>query len=207
MSELPSSPITSEQSGWTEINKQFSELNEHPTDREKLMKTRVLIQLLTEGPMKQTMMARWIATANICYRKTCDKKAQEYAIHQRELAIVFPDVPIEQRAQMLVSNAFSLEYTHLYKQKEELLTLETSLLELQHLFKDLQILVDSQQEGLDSIEANVNQAVAYTEEGTQNMTQAVKWDRKVSNKIRACCGFLVIIVFLIFIVPVLKQYY
>ena len=107
---------------------------------------------------------------------------------------------------MLVSNAFSLEYTHLYKQKEELLTLETSLLELQHLFKDLQILVDSQQEGLDSIEANVNQAVAYTEEGTQNMTQAVKWDRKTCNKIWTCCGFLVIIVFLLIIVPVLKQY-
>lgn len=80
----------------------------------------------------------------------------------------------------------------------DILKLESQVLEVYELFKDLSTLVDIQQESLDVIEKAFTNAKAYTEKAETELKEAEQFQRKARNKgciiMMICMGLLVAIV-------------
>jgi syntaxin 1B/2/3 len=62
-----------------------------------------------------------------------------------------------------------------------LLELEKQVMEVAELFRDLQVLVELQQESLDVISKNIEKTKVNTEKGEENIVQAKRWQDKVRN--------------------------
>ncbi|KAI9011218.1 t-SNARE, partial [Gaertneriomyces semiglobifer] len=60
----------------------------------------------------------------------------------------------------------------------DILRIEQSIIELQQLFMDMAVLVSAQGDMLNQIDIHVSNAVDYTEAGTQELTKAVKLQKK-----------------------------
>eukprot|EP00164_Ancoracysta_twista_P001034 GFYU01001347.1.p1 GENE.GFYU01001347.1~~GFYU01001347.1.p1 ORF type:complete len:303 (-),score=99.28 GFYU01001347.1:177-1085(-) len=77
----------------------------------------------------------------------------------------------------------------------DIIKLEQSIQELHQLFVDMSILVESQGELLDQIEYTVNQTVAFTSKGVNELIDAKKWQTKARKKM--CCLIIICLVILI----------
>lgn len=140
---------------------------------------------------------------------------------ERQYLIVKPDANSEEIEQALENNKgpiFSQQFLAQTQRAEakkalkdiqdrhaEILKLEQSLRELNELFVDMQILVESQGQMLNEIENAVDKAVDYTEKGVEEMKRAIKYQKKSRKKmlIIVCC---LIIVLLIIIIPILVKF-
>lgn len=71
--------------------------------------------------------------------------------------------------------------------------IERDVLELHEMFQDLKLLVDEQQESIDTIEKNVVDARMQTEKGHEELIQAEEYQKKARKK-QCCILFLVLIV-------------
>jgi len=77
----------------------------------------------------------------------------------------------------------------------DIMKLEASIQELNQLFLDMSVLVESQGELLDQIEYTVAQSVNYTGKAVEELQQASKYQKKVRKKM--CCIIVVLLVILI----------
>ncbi|XP_052775810.1 syntaxin-7-like isoform X1 [Mya arenaria] len=72
--------------------------------------------------------------------------------------------------------------------------LESDIMDVNQIFKDLGMLVHEQGEALDSIEANVEHATIHVEEGTKQLGKARDYQSKARRK--KCCLIIVLLVVL-----------
>ncbi|XP_052256953.1 syntaxin-12-like isoform X1 [Dreissena polymorpha] len=113
----------------------------------------------------------------------------------------FRDEPKEQFSQqgysqtaqiMKMENDVDLE--SLRERESAIKQLESDIMDVNQIFKDLGMLVHQQGEQLDSIEANVENAVVHVEKGGEELKQAVTYQSKARRK--KCCLIIVILVVL-----------
>ncbi|XP_012946879.1 syntaxin-7 isoform X2 [Aplysia californica] len=85
----------------------------------------------------------------------------------------------------------------LIKEREDAIKkLESDIMDVNQIFKDLGMLVHEQGEVLDSIEANIDNAQLSVEEGTKQLSKARDYQAKSRRK---CCIFIIVIIFIILI--------
>uniref|UniRef100_A0A914DSG1 t-SNARE coiled-coil homology domain-containing protein n=1 Tax=Acrobeloides nanus TaxID=290746 RepID=A0A914DSG1_9BILA len=83
---------------------------------------------------------------------------------------------------------------------EDILKLEASIRELHEIFQDMSMLVESQGEILNNIEANVNAATDYANRAFRNVVQAKKArNRNIKLKIFAAICTIILIIILFFV--------
>lgn len=86
--------------------------------------------------------------------------------------------------------------TYIEFRHQGILKLEKSIQELNQLFQDMSILIDTQQEIIDNIETNVNTSVSYTKTAVKELHTANTYQKK-SRKKMCCliiCGIIVFVI-------------
>jgi syntaxin 1B/2/3 len=86
----------------------------------------------------------------------------------------------------------------------EILKLERQVLEIHELFRDLQALVDLQQESLDVIEKHIIESKNYTEKGEVAINEASDYQNKARAR-QCCCLMIVLAVLIAILAPVLLK--
>ncbi|XP_052256952.1 syntaxin-12-like isoform X2 [Dreissena polymorpha] len=105
----------------------------------------------------------------------------------------FSEQGYSQTAQIMkMENDVDLE--SLRERESAIKQLESDIMDVNQIFKDLGMLVHQQGEQLDSIEANVENAVVHVEKGGEELKQAVNYQSKARRK--KCCLIIVILVVL-----------
>jgi len=129
---------------------------------------------------------------------------------ERQYKIAKPDATSDEIEQAMESGDSSKIFanqildTHLHTQAKnalayiqdrhrDILLLEASIKELHQLFMDMSILVASQGELIDQIEYNVNQSVAYTASGVQELRKAIVYQKKSRKKMIILIVIIIII--------------
>lgn len=130
----------------------------------------------------------------------------------QKVKIVMPDATEEQVERVIESGSVdkifaqsTLDPAHLTAQAKnalsyvqdrhrDILAIEASVRELNQLFVDMAVMVDTQGVILDHVEDNVNAAVLNTKEGTEHMGKAVKEQKKSRKKMYIIIIILVVIV-------------
>jgi syntaxin 1B/2/3 len=77
---------------------------------------------------------------------------------------------------------------------KDILRLEASIAELHQMFVDMAVLVETQGELLNQIEYNVNQSVAYTKQGVEELRSANKYQRRSRKKMYILLVILIVII-------------
>ena len=97
------------------------------------------------------------------------------------------------RLQQLQSLENEINYNeNLIAEREEgMKDIETAILEVNEIFRDLGTLVNDQQSLLDNIEANIESTAVRTAEGTQQLSQANRSQKSARN---CKCYFLLVVV-------------
>eukprot|EP01027_Heterolobosea_sp_BB2_P016060 GEZU01022915.1.p1 GENE.GEZU01022915.1~~GEZU01022915.1.p1 ORF type:complete len:247 (+),score=86.97 GEZU01022915.1:96-836(+) len=90
-------------------------------------------------------------------------------------------------------------YTEVQERQENIHKIEASMMELQQLFIDMAVLVDSQQEELDNIFENVSKSVAYTEKAHKELVKTVEHKRR-SRKCKCITIFTVMMIVLFLLI-------
>jgi len=75
--------------------------------------------------------------------------------------------------------------------------LESDIVDVNQIFKDLAVMVHEQGEMIDSIEANVDQAVVHVDQGHSNIQRAAQYQSKVRRKRFFCVIFLIILIIVV----------
>lgn len=92
------------------------------------------------------------------------------------------------------------------KRHMEIKSLERDVLEISEMFKDLAVLVDQQQEGIDTIDNNIADTRDKVENAHKELQQAEEYQKKSRKKL-CCLTFIVLIVIavIVTVVFVLKK--
>lgn len=80
--------------------------------------------------------------------------------------------------------------------------IERHFMELHSIFMDISVLVDSQGQMINDIEANVIRATSYTERGTKHLAAARR--HQLSKRKWTCICILLLIVLIVILIIVLK---
>jgi len=83
------------------------------------------------------------------------------------------------------------------EREQALRQLESDILDVNQIFKDLALMVHEQGEMIDSIEANVDSAVVHVDQGSSNVQRAAQYQSKVRRKRLFCLIFLIILIIVI----------
>ncbi|EGC29034.1 hypothetical protein DICPUDRAFT_93226 [Dictyostelium purpureum] len=138
---------------------------------------------------------------------------------ERQYKIVKPDATQEEIQEAMASGDSkkifeeTILYTHLHTQAKnaldyiqdrhnDIVKLEQSIAELHQLFLDMAVLVETQGELLNQIEANVNSTVLNTKEGVENLAEANRLHKKSRKKMYIILIIVVIIVIAV-VAPIL----
>jgi len=107
-------------------------------------------------------------------------------------------------------------YDYLYERKNDLEVLEASIMEMMHLFQDMQMLVEQQGDLVDSIENNVKETMVHVEKSEKVLKEAEKTKvgiRKKKVMIGAvvafiicflCTVLLIVILIILFVTKMIK---
>lgn len=93
--------------------------------------------------------------------------------------------------QALVSDNLQDVVRAIEERHQDILRLESQVLEIYELFRDLATLVDLQQESLDVIENRIQHARDYTERAEVDLMEAEDYQRKARS--RRCCLLLIVV--------------
>jgi len=89
----------------------------------------------------------------------------------------------------------------LQEREQALRQLESDIVDVNQIFKDLALMVHEQGEMIDSIEANVDSAVVHVDQGATNVQRAAQYQEKARRK--RCCIIIVGVVILLVIILIL----
>merc|ERR1712066_588976 len=87
-----------------------------------------------------------------------------------------PQEDVQRKQQMLMQEEYDME--HLQERQRQINQLESDILDVNTIFKDLATLVHEQGEVIDSIEANVESTHVRVQEGTEQLRQAETYKMK-----------------------------
>jgi len=85
----------------------------------------------------------------------------------------------------------------LQEREKAIRQLESDIVDVNQIFKDLALMVHEQGELVDSIEANVDSAVLNADRGGSNIRQASEYQRKLRRKRIFCMILLVVVILLV----------
>eukprot|EP00741_Cyanophora_paradoxa_P008756 tig00000140_g8477.t1 len=123
----------------------------------------------------------------------------EKAVEEGDSAQIFATGMLT-KGHALAKNALA----DIQERHRDIVRLEKNIEELSQLFKDMAVLVESQGELLDVIEANVNKSAAYTAKGVSELHQARKY--QISSHKKLCCIIVcLLIVIVVVLAPVLTK--
>lgn len=138
----------------------------------------------------------------------------------RELAILMPEVPEEEREEMIRNGETSSmvlvqkmagahatlldEVNRIREKHQDIVRLEQSIADLAQVFQEMAVLVDAQGEMLDSIEVNVSQVKEATFKAEKNLKDAKKAQSK-HRKYMCCLMIIMTIVALSILAPVIAK--
>jgi len=83
------------------------------------------------------------------------------------------------------------------EREQALQQLESDILDVNQIFKDLAVMVHEQGEMIDSIEANVDSAVVHVDQGATNVQRAAQYQSKVRRKRFFCVIFLIVLIIVV----------
>jgi len=83
------------------------------------------------------------------------------------------------------------------EREQALQQLESDILDVNQIFKDLAVMVHEQGEIIDSIEANVDSAVVHVDQGATNVQRAAQYQSKVRRKRFFCVIFLIVLIIVV----------
>ncbi|ESN92639.1 hypothetical protein HELRODRAFT_95955 [Helobdella robusta] len=106
----------------------------------------------------------------------------------------------QQQQSVLQIDASEIDQEIMKEREDALVKLESDISDVNQIFKDLGMLVHEQGDVIDSIEANTESASANVEQGTEQLSQAQKYNTKARKKKFCLIGTLVIILAIIIIV-------
>eukprot|EP01083_Nonionella_stella_P146125 459186_1 len=93
------------------------------------------------------------------------------------------------------------------EKKEKLLQIETDVNDIHEMFDDLKLLVDEQQDHLDTVENNIQQVKTHTVAATKNVEKAAAIQRNTRKcKCTSCVMLLIAIVILLVLLGYLKVF-
>lgn len=92
------------------------------------------------------------------------------------------------------------DLTLIRDREERIRQLESDILDVNEIFKDLATMVNEQGETIDSIEGNVDKAYTNVEAGTSQLAKAAEYQRKSRKKM---CILLVILVIIVAVVTII----
>eukprot|EP00735_Rhodelphis_limneticus_P014220 TRINITY_DN821_c0_g1::TRINITY_DN821_c0_g1_i1::g.25472::m.25472 TRINITY_DN821_c0_g1::TRINITY_DN821_c0_g1_i1::g.25472 ORF type:complete len:294 (-),score=47.09,sp/O70439/STX7_MOUSE/31.27/4e-29,Syntaxin_2/PF14523.1/2.8e-19,Syntaxin_2/PF14523.1/2.1e+02,SNARE/PF05739.14/1.1e+04,SNARE/PF05739.14/2.4e+03,SNARE/PF05739.14/5.5e-15,Syntaxin/PF00804.20/0.00068,Syntaxin/PF00804.20/1.2e+02,Herpes_US9/PF06072.6/0.0053,DUF912/PF06024.7/0.02,MCPsignal/PF00015.16/1.6e+02,MCPsignal/PF00015.16/2e+02,MCPsignal/PF00 len=95
----------------------------------------------------------------------------------------------------------SAEEALLRERELEIRKIESTMLEVNEIFKDLAMIVQEQQADIDNIEMNINHTSQHTESATQELTRAAEYQKRARK--RACCLMLTVLFIVLFLVLVI----
>lgn len=121
------------------------------------------------------------------------------AIESGDSSKVFVDQILDAHLHTQAKNALA----YIQDRHRDILRLEQSIRELHQLFVDMSILVAAQGELLDQIEYNVNQSVAYTTDGVDELRKAINLQKR-SRKKMIILAIILIIIVIVILAPVLS---
>merc|ERR1712183_1093119 len=112
-----------------------------------------------------------------------------------------PQEDVQRKQQMLMQEEYDTE--HLQERQRQINQLESDILDVNTIFKDLATLVHDQGEVIDSIEANVESTHVRVQEGTEQLRQAETYKMKKRKRcfyiIAALLALLFVTVFFIWL--------
>ena len=108
-------------------------------------------------------------------------------------------IEAEQRRKMEQMDQQVMSNDSLIQEREDAIKdIESQMLEVNDIFKDLSVAVQDQGHQLDSIEANMSQAYSSVDDGAQQLEKANRYQKKSRNKM--CCFLLILIIVLAIVV-------
>mmetsp|Transcript_23088 Transcript_23088/g.32571 ORF Transcript_23088/g.32571 Transcript_23088/m.32571 type:complete len:295 (+) Transcript_23088:25-909(+) len=107
-------------------------------------------------------------------------------------------------AKALISEDLKEVVRDIEERHNDILKLESQVLEVYELFKDLAMLVEQQQESLDHIQNRIESAQDYVQKGEKQLEQAATHQKKARKKMICILGILLIVLICI-LAPVLSS--
>jgi len=106
------------------------------------------------------------------------------------------------RTQMLLMQEEEQNLEQLVERERAVKQIEADIMDVNQIFKDLAAMVHDQGDMVESIEANVEESSTRITEGTQQLLEAERWQRKARKKkfILGSIGAIVLIIIIIIIV-------
>lgn len=109
----------------------------------------------------------------------------------------------QMQAQMQQQDAaIDYDLNLIQEREEQIRQIESTMLDVNEIFKDLSMMVSEQGDMIDSIEANVDRAGDNVEEGTKQLSTALKYQKKARRKMCCIFGILAVIAVVITIILV-----
>jgi hypothetical protein len=108
--------------------------------------------------------------------------------------------PIDEQDQMIESQLIELDVDEINARKDAVHQIERDVQEVAEMFKDLQGLVNEQQEHIDIIDNNISQAKQHTDEAHTELLQAEEYQKKARRK--SCCILFIVLTVVAVIVAI-----
>jgi len=206
--------------GFSELKKKL-DLMKSNNDKFAATKTATPTEVRIRSNMQNTLTQKFVEMMRE-YQEIQNNYKNKYKEKiERQYKIVKPDATQEEINAALESGDSKkifeeqILYTHLHTQAKnaldyiqdrhnDILKLEQSIAELHQLFMDMAVLVETQGELLNQIEANVESTVLNTKEGVENLAEANRLHKKSRKKLFILL-IIVIIVLVAVLVPVLTS--
>ncbi|XP_035788536.1 syntaxin-12-like isoform X2 [Anopheles albimanus] len=99
--------------------------------------------------------------------------------------------------QIQINRDLHLEHKRLVEREQEILDIETTVVDVNHIMRDLSNLVNHQSEGIDSIENSITVAAENVEKGTDELGKAATYQNKYRSKVLILLIIAVILAFII----------
>eukprot|EP01132_Coremiostelium_polycephalum_P002037 gene2037-2507_t len=200
----------------TETNRQFQDIKhkldvmKQNNDRYAAKSQQQPTEIRIRSNMQNTLTQKFIEMMRE-YQEIQNSYKNKYKEKiERQYRIVKPDATPEEIQSAMESGdpkklfAETILYTHLHTQAKnalayiqdrhnDIIKLEQSIAELHRLFNDMAILVQTQGEILNQIQANVDSTVINTGEGVKNLDDAIKYQKKSRKKMYILLCIIVIV--------------
>ncbi|KAJ7564404.1 hypothetical protein O6H91_02G016000 [Diphasiastrum complanatum] len=166
--------------------------------RKKLKDLMGEFQVLREkimGEYKETIERRYYTVTG----KNADEETIEHIIETGESETFLQKAIQEQGRGQVIETIREIQERH-----SAVKEIEKNLLELHQIFLDMSVLVESQGEQLNNIEAQVNRAASFVEHGTTQLFIAKKHQRNTRKWM--CIGIILLLIIIVaIVVPIVKH--
>ncbi|KRX40999.1 Syntaxin-12 [Trichinella nativa] len=91
----------------------------------------------------------------------------------------------------------NLDIQTIQEREQVIRQLESDIMDVNQIFKDLALMVHQQGEVIDSIEANVDNAQVHIDQGSTQIQRAAQYQSKARRKKMLCCSVIIVLIIVI----------